>query len=153
MLNSQFSILIRAGNRPAISSGLDGSRDNAREFRVFGENAEYEFSRKQGTFRDNPKPYCGFIEFLSNDAHFVNKVLAAFGAASLGVTGRACRAGAQDLVGNMSRLERPWKSAGKIDDAHGKVNQTFCKLIRKSDFLQHGVAMSNRRSLRMRIGN
>ena len=144
MLNSQFSILIRAGNRPVGSSGFDGSRDNSREFRVFRENADYGFSRKQGTFRDNPKPYCRFIEFLSNDAHFVNEVLAAFGAASFGVIGRACRPGAQDLVGNMSRLERPWKPAGKIDDARGKVNQTFFKLIRKSDFLQHGVAMSNR---------
>ena len=110
MLNSRFSILIRAG-----SSGFDGSRDNSSEFGVFGESADYEFSRKQR--RDNPKPYCGFIEFLSNDAHFVNKVLAALGAASFGVIGRACRAGAQDLVGDMSRLERPGKAAGKIDDA------------------------------------
>ena len=88
MLNSQFSIPIGVGNRGAGSSGLDGSRNNAREFRVFRENVDYEIRRKQGTFRDNPQPYRGFIEFLSDDAHFVNKVLAAFCATSFCVIGR-----------------------------------------------------------------
>src|SRR5262245_4117614 len=78
------------------ASSLYRGRDNSTKFAVFRDNRDNIVRRKQGTFRDDFKPYCGFVQFFEHDFKFVNEVGSAFRTSRLPIIGGGRGSGSQN---------------------------------------------------------
>jgi len=72
-----------------------------------------------------------FAQFFENDAHFMNEVVPAFGAAALVIIGSRRCAATDELTGDVPAQPRVGQCVHELSHANGKIQKPLAHVIRR----------------------